>query len=195
MHKLLKKLPDSPGVYFFKKGRTILYIGKATSLRSRVRSYFNHEVVNSRGPIIAEMVNSATSVAVRSTDSVLEAVILEVELIKKYQPRFNSKEKDNKSFFYVVVTAEKYPRVLMVRGRVLEAGDSEFKIKKLFGPFPSATELKDALRVVRKLFPFRDKCLPYVASAKQGVSSVCKPFFTFMGSVFGNDRPLMVKRL
>jgi excinuclease ABC subunit C len=160
MLKLKKKLPDSPGVYFFKKGKDILYIGKATSLRSRVRSYFNQQVAGSRGPIIVGMVDEATSVAFRQTDSVLEAIILEAELIKKYQPRFNSKEKDNKSFFYVVITEEGYPRVLMVRGRNLQAGDNDFKIKKLFGPFPSGSELKEAMRVVRKLFPFRDKCIP-----------------------------------
>lgn len=160
MDKLKSKLPDSPGVYFFKKGREILYIGKATSLRSRVRSYFNQQVADSRGPIIVGMVEDATSLAYRQTDSVLEAIILEAELIKKYQPRYNSKEKDNKSFFYVVITEEDYPRVLMVRGRNLQIGDQDFKVKKLFGPFPSGTELKEAMRVVRKIFPFRDKCMP-----------------------------------
>ncbi|MDO8493491.1 MAG: hypothetical protein Q7S19_03045 [bacterium] len=160
MERLKQKLPDSPGVYFFKKGKGILYIGRATSLQSRVRSYFNKETINSRGAFIAGMVAEATSLVCRQTDSVLEAIILEAELIKKYQPRFNSKEKDNKSFYYIVVTAENFPRVLMVRGRNLEMKDNDFKIKKLFGPFPSGTELKEALRVIRKLFPFRDKCLP-----------------------------------
>lgn len=160
MDKLRKKLPDSPGVYFFKKGAEILYIGKATSLRSRVRSYFNSQIVSSRGPIIAGMIEDATSVAYRITDSVLEAVILEAELIKKYQPKFNSKEKDNKSFYYLVITAEKYPRVLMIRGRTLQASENDFKIQKKFGPFPSGTELREAVRVIRKMFPFRDKCMP-----------------------------------
>lgn len=160
MLKLNKKLPDSPGVYFFKKGRSILYIGKATSLRDRVRSYFNHQVAGARGPIIVGMVEEATSVTYRETDSVLEAVILEAELIKKYQPRFNSREKDNKSFYYIVITEENYPRVLMVRGRSLENDKNDFKIKRLFGPFPSGSELKSAMGMVRKIFPFRDKCLP-----------------------------------
>ncbi len=160
MDKLKQKLPDTPGVYFFRKGKEILYIGRATSLRSRVRSYFNKEVVDSRGPIIAGMVLEATSLAYRQTDSVLEAIILEAELIKKYQPRYNSKEKDNKSFNYIVITKERFPRVLMVRGRQLAEGSNDFKIKKLFGPFPSGTELKEALRVIRKIFPFRDKCEP-----------------------------------
>ncbi len=173
MKKLKQKLPDSPGVYFFKKGKDILYIGRATSLRSRVRSYFNAEVVNSRGPIIVGMVDEATTLAYRKTDSVLEAIILEAELIKKYKPRFNSKEKDNKSFYHIVITSENFPRVLMVRGRNLEMKEGDFKIKKLFGPFPSGTELKEALRIIRKLFPFRDKCKLCEAKPR----TVCQPCF------------------
>ncbi|MBI3632968.1 MAG: hypothetical protein HY226_01610 [Candidatus Vogelbacteria bacterium] len=160
MKRLNKKLPDSPGVYFFKKGREILYIGKATSLRDRVRSYFNSDVVNSRGPLILEMIQIATSITFRKTDSVLEAVILEVELIKKYQPKFNTREKDNRSFNFVVITDEQYPRVLVERGRALGGGTESFAIKKLFGPFPSGAELKEALRIIRKIFPFRDTCTP-----------------------------------
>ncbi len=133
---IIKKLPDSPGVYFFKKGRDILYIGKATSLRDRVRSYFNADVVDSRGPLIIQMIDLATSVLFRRTDSVLEAVILEAELIKKYQPKFNTKEKDNKSFNYVIITNDGYPRVLIERGRSLWNLVPKLKIKKMFGPFP-----------------------------------------------------------
>ena len=160
MQKLNTTLPDSPGVYFFKKGRVILYIGKATSLRSRVGSYFNKEVVNTRGPFIVDMVDAATSVSSRKTDSVLEALILEAELIKRYQPKYNLREKDDRSYFNVVITKEDYSRVLQVRGRHLLTGQQNYKIKKLFGPFPSSVELKEAMRILRKLFPFRDKCSP-----------------------------------
>ncbi len=158
MKSYSKRFPDSPGVYFFKQGKTILYIGKATSLRDRVRSYFNLEVINSRGPVIAKMFQLATEISFKKTDSVLEAVILEAELIKEYQPRFNSREKDDKSFYYIVITKESFPKVLQIRGRNLQIRSSDYDIKKRFGPFPSATELKEALRTIRKLFPFRDKC-------------------------------------
>src|SRR3989344_676584 len=113
------KLPDTPGVYFFKKGRTILYIGKATSLRDRVRSYFATDVVATRGETIARMIQEATSVTHTKTDSVLEALILEANLIKSHQLPYNAISKDNKSFNYVVVTKEDFPRVLVVRGREL----------------------------------------------------------------------------
>ncbi len=160
MHKLNTKLPDSPGVYFFKRGKEILYIGKATSLKDRVRSYFNLQTVLARGPIIGKMLELTTAISFRKTDSVLEAVILEAELIKKHQPKFNSREKDNKSFLHVVITDEAFPRVLQVRGRALSARPKDFEIKKVFGPFPSAAELKEVMIIIRKIFPFRDKCAP-----------------------------------
>lgn len=158
-----KKLPQSPGVYFFLgKDEKPLYIGKATSLRSRVLSYFR----DSRGKLdsrISEMVNSSVKVKFQETDSVLEALILEANLIKKYQPRYNIKEKDDKSFNYVVITKEDFPRVLVLRRRDIEKSErkaKDLKVKYLFGPFPEGGNLKDALKIVRKIFPFRDKCLP-----------------------------------
>lgn len=171
----IKKLPDQPGVYFFKAGREILYIGKATSLRDRVRSYFSIvAVAASRGARVAGLPRVATRVDFIATASVLEALILEAALIKKHQPAFNTKEKDDKSFLYVVITQEPWPRVLMVRGRQLEkqANFYRFTLKgsdtsknflvssAVFGPFPHGNELKTALCLIRKIFPFRDKCLP-----------------------------------
>ena len=99
----LKKfhLPKNPGVYFFLKGKEVLYIGKATSLSDRVRSYFAKDLIETRGLMILDMVTQSTSIKFESTDTVLEALILESNLIKKYQPKYNTKEKDNKSFNYV----------------------------------------------------------------------------------------------
>lgn len=160
MKKLNKKLPDTPGVYIFRgKMRTILYIGKATSLRTRVASYFRRDVVATRGPIIASMVEMAKTVDTVTTDSVLEALILEAYLIKKHQPPYNTKEKDNKSFNYVVITKEEYPRVIIMRLRNLEV-EPPSDIKYSFGPFPQGSVLREALSLVRKIFPFRDKCVP-----------------------------------
>jgi excinuclease ABC subunit C len=110
-------LPDNPGVYFFYKGKQLLYVGKATSLKSRVRSYFAKDLIETRGPHIVDMVFKADRVVFEETDSVLEAVILEANLIKKYQPRYNTKDKDNKSFNYVVITNDPLPLVILVRCR------------------------------------------------------------------------------
>src|SRR3990167_3821893 len=132
------KLPDSPGIYMFLGSRRrILYVGKATSLRDRVRSYFSTGLEESRSVAIVAMTEEARSVSWKNTDSVLEALILEANLIKKHQPKYNSRDKDNKSFNYLVITKESppaggFPRVLIVRGRELFQGWKEADIKNLF---------------------------------------------------------------
>lgn len=167
--KIEKKLPDGSGVYFFiskNKGKDeILYIGKATNLRDRVKSYFSKDITFSRGPKILKMLEISDDIKFEKTDSVLEALLLENFLIKKYQPPYNTKEKDDKSYNFVVITDEDFPRVLLVRGRdILDSklnGDKlGFKIKESFGPFPSGSSIKDGLKIIRKIFPFRDRCIP-----------------------------------
>lgn len=150
----LKKinLPDAPGVYRFMLGKEVLYIGKATSLRDRVKSYFSNDLIKTRGPLILDMVTRADNVEFTKTDSVLEALILEADLIKKFQPIANTKEKDNKSYCFVVITKEKIPRVLIERGRNLEFNKKKYQ--EMFGPFPSLNQLKEALNIIRKIFPF-----------------------------------------
>ncbi|MFO7807521.1 MAG: GIY-YIG nuclease family protein [Candidatus Moraniibacteriota bacterium] len=157
-----KKLPDSPGIYFFLDSRkNILYIGRATSLRNRVRSYFVSDIHEKRGAAIKEMVEKSEDLEFEKTDSVLEAIILEAEMIKKYRPPYNVKEKDDKSFNFLVITKEDFPRVLVVRGRNLEKNFSEKNIKYKFGPFPQGALLREAVKIVRKIFTFRDKCIPF----------------------------------
>lgn len=156
----LKKhnLPDSPGVYFFLDNRKKpIYIGKATSLKDRVKSYFAKDIEEVRSPLIAKMVEEAKSIDFRNTDSVLEALLLEADLIKKFKPRFNTKEKDDKSFNCVVITKEDFPQILTIRKKDLENFDQS--ISKIFGPFTNGFQLKEALRIIRKIFPYRDeKC-------------------------------------
>src|SRR6266404_5711728 len=107
--KHISKLPEEPGVYFFKhKSGTVLYIGKATILRDRVRSYFSPNLLLMRGEKLVKMMEEFETIDFQQTDSVLEAMILEANLIKKYQPPYNTAQKDNKSFSYVVVTKEKF---------------------------------------------------------------------------------------
>lgn len=154
----LKKfhLPKKPGVYFFLKGKEVLYIGKATFLSDRVRSYFSKDLIETRGPMILDMVTQSTSVKFESTDTVLEALILESNLIKKYQPKYNTKEKDNKSFNYVCITNEKIPKVLIKRERNIFETRTELLYKKIFGPFPNGLQLKEAMRIIRRIFPYID---------------------------------------
>jgi excinuclease ABC subunit C len=178
-------LPETPGVYFFlgEKGE-LLYIGKATILHDRVKSYFSRDITETRGPKIALMLGKIQSIAHRKTDSVLEALILETNLIKEYQPPYNTDQKDDKSFNHVVITDEPFPRVLVVRGRDLLKKRQEVRGKKqeyryIFGPFPSGGGLREAMKIVRRLFPYRDKCTPIVIPAHEQESrSRVKPGMT-----------------
>jgi len=166
------KFPDTPGVYFFLKGagagREVLYVGKATSLADRVKSYFSPALLAARGEHIARMVDEADTLEWERMDSVLEALLREAALIKKYQPRYNAIGKDDKSFNHVVITDEPFSRVLTLRGKDLAeilAGRMAHKftrrdIRWTFGPFTSGGSLKEALKLVRKIFPFRDTCVP-----------------------------------
>ena len=153
-------LPDAPGVYYFKQGEDILYIGKATSLRDRVRSYFTDELIESRGPRIVDMVTVADSLDWQTADSVLEALILEALEIKRIQPKYNIREKDDKSYVYAIITKELYPRVLRVRGKDIGTTFPAEMIAHQFGPFPSGPSLKRALEIIRKIFPFYDTKKP-----------------------------------
>ena len=142
------KLPDSSGVYLFKKGKEILYIGRASSLKSRISSYFGKDLAKRRGFRLVEMVVKASKLSFNITDTTLEAIILEAALIKKHQPYYNAREKDDKSFLYITITKEDFPRVLLARN----VGD--------YGPFTDAHAIRVGLKIVRKIFPFRDNCSP-----------------------------------
>lgn len=147
-------LPDSPGVYFMKdaQGR-LLYVGKAGSLKRRVSSYF----LRPHDTRIQKMVSEIRAIDYEDTDTALEALILESRLIKKFQPPFNVKEKDDKSFLYVEITKDKFPRVLLVRGKNLVRGVHLAPRPARFvgfGPFTSASSIREALRIIRKIFPW-----------------------------------------
>jgi excinuclease ABC subunit C len=166
-------LPDCPGVYLFTRGsgrsKKILYVGKATSLRDRVRSYFDDDLIATRGPRIVDMVTQADGIDHETVPTVLEALVREAALIRKYTPPGNAMGKDDKTFLYAVVTDEEVPRVLAIRGK-----DIDFKGKRIlatgiafknaFGPFPSGYQLREALRLIRKIFPFFDTPRPISAS-------------------------------
>ena len=155
-------LPETPGVYLFRGSRNnILYVGRATDLRSRVRSYFSDRLVLDRGERLAEALEKTKRIEVVSADSVLEAYILEANLIKRHEPMYNVVDKDNKSFQFVGITKELFPRVLVVRGRNMEQGIPGTTFSHVFGPFPRGAMLKEALRVLRKILPYRDMCTPY----------------------------------
>jgi excinuclease ABC subunit C len=143
----LESLPAGPGVYQHKDAQgKVLYVGKAKSLRSRVRSYFQKS--RSLDPRIEQMLSRATDLEIIVTDSEVEALILEANLIKKLKPRYNVNLKDDKSYPYIVVTNEAFPRVFVTR-QIRRDGS------RYFGPYTDVKNVRAALKAVRDLFMIR----------------------------------------
>ena len=143
------RLPSQPGVYWWLgKNKEVLYVGKAKNLKNRLNSY---RVKADLSPRIREMTETAAYLQWRILPSEVEALLVEAELIRTYQPPFNVLLKDDKSPLYVVITKEKWPRVLKMRKR-------DFEKKKIsgrvFGPFPSAYKVSEVLKLVRPIFPW-----------------------------------------
>lgn len=152
-------IPTKPGIYFWKRGQEILYIGKATNLASRTSSYLQSRLMETRGPLIVKMIEDADALEWQETETALEALLLESHLIKKHQPSANSREKDDRSYNYVVITDETYPHLYPVRKRQLDRLEAakQIKLKHVFGPFPQGNLLRMALKIIRKIFPFRGR--------------------------------------
>jgi len=144
----LAQLPDRPGVYLYKDGKgQIVYVGKAASLRSRVRSYFQES--RARDPKTDALVGQIRDLEYIVTGNELEALILESNLVKKHRPRYNIILRDDKHYpFLKLTTNEEYPRLVVAR-RVQRDGAA------YFGPFYPATAMRETLRLVRQLFPLR----------------------------------------
>lgn len=144
----LKKLPNAPGVYLMHDGNdTIIYVGKAVNLHNRVRSYFRKIV--GRGPQIDKMVQQIARFEYIVTDSELEALVLENNLIKEYSPKYNTMLKDDKTYPYIKVTlGEEYPRILFSR-------EMKKDRSKYFGPYTSAAAVKDTIDLMNKLYQLK----------------------------------------
>ena len=145
----LKTLPKSPGVYLMHDEKdTIIYVGKAKNLRSRVRSYFR--AITGRGPQIDKMVSLISRFEYIMTDSELEALVLENNLIKEYSPRYNTLLKDDKTYPYIKVTlGEEYPRVLFSR-------EMKKDRSRYFGPYASAAAVRESIELINKLYQLRN---------------------------------------
>src|SRR5258706_8453090 len=142
----LNSLPSNPGIYQFKdKNGKIIYVGKAKNLKNRVRSYFVSKPV---GPRLTKMISLIKDVEIINTDSEVESLILEMNLIKQLKPRYNVNLKDDKSFPYIVITKELFPRVFSTRKRWNNGS-------KYFGPFTDVTNMKYSLKMLRDIFMLR----------------------------------------
>lgn len=157
----LATLPDNPGVYLMKnQDGKIIYVGKAVNLKNRVRSYFRTlppDALKTKA-----LVRNIADFEYIIVDNEVEALVLECNLIKKYRPKYNISLKDDKTYPYLKITNEDYPRVIITRSYIKDGG-------KYFGPYPSVTVLRETLELLRSIFPFR----------------VCKQ------RTFTNDRPCL----
>jgi len=144
----LKKLPGKPGVYIMHgENDEIIYVGKAVSLKNRVRQYFQSS--RNKGAKIEQMVTHITRFEYIVTDSELEALVLECNLIKEHRPKYNTMLKDDKTYPFIKVTVnEPYPRVLFSRTMKKDKA-------KYFGPYTSSTAVKDVIELVRKIYMVR----------------------------------------
>ena len=163
----LKRLPDRPGVYLMKDARgTVIYVGKAQSLRSRVRSYWQKGTGGDENQLIRSVIERIADLEYTMTDSVSEALLLEINLVKRYRPRYNVRLKDDKSYPFIKITlAEDFPRV--ERTRKLPVDGSRY-----FGPYASASSVDEAMSLIRRIFPFRT-CTLDIHEGRKAIERPC----------------------
>ncbi len=199
LQEKLLELPDNPGIYlFYDKAGVLVYVGKATSLRSRVSSYWRG--ARTTRPI-ESMIHEVVDLKTISTDSVLEAIVLEGKYIKDFRPKYNVDWKDDKSWNYLVITKEQFPHLLTERSHELDVlSESEKKAKYLdiFGPYPGLNT-RTILKLLQKLFYIstcssdaKRPCLYYQMgqclgvcageiSASEYLKKVIRPLRSFLG--------------
>ncbi len=165
----LESLPHKPGVYLFKdSGGKIIYVGKARSLRHRVKAYFQEGMPSD--PKTEVLISKIKDLDVLVTDSEMEALILEANLIKEHKPRYNVNLKDDKRYPYLKVTIdEPYPRVLVVRRVKKDKA-------KYFGPYTNVSGMRQTLRLIRRIFPIRS-CNLTIPSPSGRKYKVCLEYY------------------
>jgi excinuclease ABC subunit C len=147
-HNFYKELPETPGIYVYFKDKKVIYVGKAINLKRRISSYFDLDLETKT----ARMISEATNLSYIKVTSELEALLLEARLIRSYMPHYNIAAKDDKHPLYIVVTKEKYPRILSVRKLTAYSQG----LIASYGPFPSSSNVKSVLKLVRRIFPYSD---------------------------------------
>lgn len=146
LKKTISSLPEEPGIYqYFDKSEQIIYVGKAKNIKKRVSSYFNKTQENYKTRVLVKSIVSIKYIVVSSE---LDALLLENNLIKTYQPKYNIQLKDDKTFPWIVVTNESFPRVFSTRQKELVNG-------KFYGPYPNVKAMNTLLGLIREMYPLR----------------------------------------
>lgn len=177
----LKKLPQDPGIYrFFDVDGNTIYIGKAINLKNRVKSYFQNNIGVFGAK--ATMIPQITKIKWQITSSEAEALILEANLVKKHQPKFNVLLRDDKTYFYVAITKENFPKIKIIHKNQIR--NSQSVIRNFVGPFTDGTALRQTLKLLRQAFPFctcktphKRPCLNYQIGKCTGICCTQNPKF------------------
>ncbi|MDE5935690.1 MAG: GIY-YIG nuclease family protein, partial [Muribaculaceae bacterium] len=142
----IRILPETPGVYtYYDSSGTVIYVGKAKNLKRRVSSYFNRTHDRLRTNLLVRAIADMSYIVVPTEQ---DALNLESSMIKEYQPRYNVLLKDDKSYPWICLTSEMYPRVFMTRNRVRDGS-------KYYGPYTDGNAVKSVLSIIRELYPLR----------------------------------------
>lgn len=158
--RIIKNIPNKPGMYlFYNSDRELIYVGKAINLKARISSYFSSQssVHSSLWRPIEEMIHEVKDIKWKITDSAMEAILLEGMCIKKNQPKYNIRWRDDKSWNYLVITRDIYPRFLPMRAHELDKMDKK-EFKHIFGPYPELNT-KATLTLLRRIFNWSN-CKP-----------------------------------
>lgn len=175
----LKNISENPGVYIFKDSKNnIIYVGKALRLKDRVRSYFLKQSYL-KADLLVNDVKKYSTIEVFSE---VEALILEANLINKYKPKYNISLKDDKSFLYIAITKEEFPKVLSVRKPT-----NKEHFRYLYGPFPGSTSVRSVLKIIRKVFPFCSQSGKARKSCFYSHINLCNPCPTYIKKTDGKE--------
>jgi len=145
----ISQLPEASGIYAFKRGRKFLYIGKATNIKQRIKNHLERPAYRDNF-----FINRISRVGYIKTNSEINALILEAKLIKKYQPKYNVVWRDDKNYFYIAITEEPFPRVFITH-QPRKISNLQAPASNFIGPFVNGRKLKQTLKELRKIYPFR----------------------------------------
>lgn len=184
--KFYLDLPENPGVYIYFRNKRPIYVGKAINLKKRVSSYFRLNLETKT----RKMINDAEELSFIKVDNELEALLLEARLIKYFQPKYNIISKDDKHPLYIQITKEEFPRIITVRKTDLKL----FKTIETYGPFPSSTNVKLVLKMIRRTIPFSDHKLGK-RSCLYSQIGLCNPCPNVINEIDNLEERLRLKRI
>lgn len=166
--KSLNQFPSKTGIYIFKQKKQPLYVGKSVNIKARLISHYENAQFGGKEKSIIDLSDKIDFIL---TDSEFKALLLESELIQKYRPKYNSRWKDNKSYLYIEITGEEYPKIFLARKTEIDTNSKNL----YYGPFSSVKTVESLLRSIRKIFPYCGQKKIGIAPCFYSKIGLCKP--------------------